>query len=352
MGKKISQFSSVLSIIGTLIGAGFASGREIINFFFNNHKVNIVFCALFLMLIYFSIIFLLKIGKKHPSLIHLNTSIYKKFQYIPTFIYLTIYFITVSSMFAAIQYLCNLLSHSWIYFIILMLIFITISNGFNSIVKLNTIFTPILIIYLTILPISFISKTHTSTNLITTNFNLTSFTNTLLYTGMNIATAIAVILPIGAKTNPKKHKFIALFSTLIISIIFLIMVIALVNLPNIQQNTQMPILNMQPQNLKLLTLILLLIATTTTLVSCAYPLVEFSESIIPNKYIATTIIIIPTLLVACMGFSNIIAYLYPIMGILGIVHLLSLGSYKILIKLKTHRHNLKKQLNNDQFISK
>lgn len=316
----ISVSAATFSILGTLIGAGFASGREILTFFGAYGYFGIGFSFLFILLCGAGIYLLLVLGSRHSSLPQLNKFVYKRAAPVADTLFLFCYFVVFSSMLAGMQVTCQNMFGDWFYLFLLLFIFVALSFGINSLLKVNNLFLPLLLVFLFVCSVISIKNGHLHVQ--TTASPAFSGASSLLYTGMNLLTSCSVLLSLGAGTNKKDHKKIAIISTLLIGVLFILLLFGLLSLPADAQSAPMPLLYMLNGNFSFFANFFLAVATFTTLLSCGYPLVQFSSSFVKNKWLASLLVLVPAVLLSTIGFSNIVSFLYPAMGVVGVVYLL------------------------------
>ena len=156
--NKINMFKVILVIIGTLIGAGFASGQEIYIFFYaygKNGILGIIICTIIMSLIIYKV---LKIINKnnistYKELINLNSKskyinvINKLLNYIINIVFVVTFYIMIAGFGA---YLNQDFGINKVYgsIIIAILCFIVFRKNVNMFVKINEYIVPVLIIFI------------------------------------------------------------------------------------------------------------------------------------------------------------------------------------------------------------
>lgn len=322
--------NSIFVIIGTIIGAGFASGKEIFTFF-NVYGIYGLFG-----LIISEIIMGLAIYKIFRLIIHYNITSYSQFiDKIITkskfmnlvicniiTIFLLISFIIMIAGFAA--YFVQELNFPYIIGAILIatLCFFTFLKDIDGIVKVNKYFIPFLIFIILLLGIknsnAFAYFTyHTSTS----NFNW--LISSLLYASYNLIIATPIL--IGLKKyidNINSVKYVT-----ILSIFFLLLMgVILFNVLNYYfidiAHVELPTIYIA-SNLgglfKYICGFVILGAIFTTAISSGYGFL--SNLNISNRkiYIFTAFIVcLMAVILSNIGFSNLLSFLYPILGMLRI----------------------------------
>ncbi len=295
-------------IIGTVIGAGFISGREILTFFQNQSIIlaSIIICILF------SIAFYMLLSVKSLP----DRKIIKVFEPLVLFTNLII----LSGMISAIDELTfsifpNLKKFPFFSIITLILSNFIISKGVDGLKKVNMFLVPIIILFL--LTVLFTKKTFNIENTI----NLNAF-SLFCYVGVNTFTSSVVFIDLGKKLSKKERIFSAVLSSFILSLLILLIYSSLSKSGDKITNSAIPMLEYLECNKSLYSIysIISYFGIVTTLISAHYPLFNFAKTFQNNKT-AKLILMVIAFAVSRFGFYNIVNYLYPITGCIGIVYL-------------------------------
>ena len=332
----------VFVIIGTLIGAGFASGQEIYLFFFSYGIKGIVGIIISSILMGFIIYKTLIIVDKYE----INT--YKDFLYIliqnktvkkvnyfnlkniinlviNIFILVT-FFIMIAGFGAYFeqQFGLNSIIGSSILAGLSFIIFLTSVKG---VVKANEILVPILILFLIIIGImnlSEINLTELGKYIIRTNQS-NYILSSILYCSYNSILLIPVLLTLKKYINNKKQIFlIGTISTLITIILAIIIFLILVRVDVDITKLEMPAVYVVSNMFRALEIIygfIILGSIFTTSISLG---TSFLKNVSKNKKSYTQIAVImciTSIVVSKIGFSNLINLLYPIFGYLGLIQI-------------------------------
>ena len=329
------MLSSLFVLIGTFIGAGFASGKEIFNFFsiFNIYS--------FLGILVFSILTFLIVYKTLQFKTMYNIHTYadllnffeKKFKYFNSKVFLKLVnFFLLISFYIMICAICTLFYDKF-YFNKFITVFITITicynvfskNNLNFIYKLNLILMPILILFFIILGI----KTTVNTNII---FDYSSFSflfliKSLLYFSYNNLLIVPILFQL--HINSKKIlRFSLLFSFIIFILMNLLNLILLVNFNEIY-NKELPVLHISASNgfiYSFLYFVIFLSAVITTMMSSGF---AFCNNITTNKKNKILFFLLASLIFSIVSFSNLINLFYTILGVVGFIQIsLILLNYK------------------------
>ena len=344
--KDSSKVISV--IIGTLIGAGFASGQEIYLFFFSYGIHGII--GIFISSILIGII----VYKTLNSVKKSNINNYK--QYLELFIELKDsknYFNTkniiniIINIFILITFFIMIAGFG-AYFeqeiginriigsiILALMVLIILRTNQRGAVKVNAVLVPILIIFIIIIcmmNIFDINIFHLKDRIIMNN-SYNYILSSVLYCSYNSILLIPVLITLKDYIKSKKQIVnISILTTIIIIIlsisIFMILTKVDVDISNLEMPAVYVISNMK-KIFKIIYGFIILGSIFTTAISLAN---SFLQNVSKNKKSYThiaTIMCITSIIISNIGFSNLINYLYPIFGFLGIIQILKLITTKI-----------------------
>ena len=324
------MLSSILVIVGTVIGAGFASGKEIFTFF-NVHGLY----GLIGLLISISIIGVV-IYKTLKIIIQNNISSYSdlintissRLHFINTIfcnivnIFLAISFVVMVAGFSA--YFAQEFNLPNIYgaAVIAILSFFTFLNSIKGMVKINKVFIPFLIFIILFLGL----KNFNSILCFEFNYGISKFNwfiSSLLYASYNLIVIFPIL--IGMKNYIKNLKQAKLISMLVcLCLFFVACTLFLLNNFYFMQikNLDLPTIFIA-SNLghicKYICGIAILGAIFTTAISSGYGFL--SNLSITNRKIyitVTTFMCLLSILLSNLGFSNLLNLLYPILGFIRI----------------------------------
>ena len=328
-------FKIVFVIIGTLIGAGFASGREIYTFFSKFGIAGIFGIAIsssFICLIVYKLLIKIKeknIENYNELLIKINKKYIKLNKIINLIVNLFLlisFFIMIACFSAYIKQIYNIPIYvsSTVFCLISGIIFL---GNINGVIKANEILVPILIFFIVYLGIKNIPylKSFNFTQLNNTNTK-GWFINSLLYVSYNSIVLIPILSNLKLnKLNKKQIKFISIFSGLFILILSILIFGLLLRGEYFIQELELPLVEISKQfgNIfKYIYGIVIIISIYTSAISAGYSLLN---NISKNKkqYILYLLIIsVIGILVSNVGFSKLVENLYPLFGILGLIQII------------------------------
>ncbi len=311
---------------GTILGAGFATGRELVSFFAKFNNMGIIGFVLACFLLALTCISILDIIHKT------NASTYKQFMYnifgkfgiYIEWFNICLLFILFSAMLAGggatISNIFNINEMVSIA-IFCIITFIALIFGKNAIININTILCPILIIGGILIGIYLYFK---ATPVF--NSNIEVIASPFIYTSYNAITTISVLFAIkDIIINKKVIIYSGLLGGIFIFLIGLFMLLPLVRDYNIIYNSSLPILDLikNENSIKNVYSFTVLSAIFTTAVSNGVALENtFKQKYNVNSISLKIIIILLGVLFSLMGFSNIVNIVYPIFGIIGMFEIL------------------------------
>lgn len=330
---KIFQIAAVF--IGTIVGAGLASGKEITEFFttFGVYSfIGIIFCGLFYV---FMGRIICKISIKYnlvsySDMIHkISPNFFGKITGITT----TFYLISSASIILAGS---GALIHQFfdIPKVIGTLIMITISAFFllretNGLIEINSIIVPTLIVTITTITLLYIFKAPESISIT----NLMSIVpkkengivvSTILYCGYNILCCSGVLVPLSASIKKSRTMTlgVSLGAILLAILCGMLNLLLMVNQPEIYQ-FEIPLLfvaNRFSTVIQALLLMVILLEMFSTEVSDVYSIGKSLEQTfkVPFKK-GIFLVLLIAFPISLIGFGNLITTLYPIFGLLSLV---------------------------------
>ena len=334
----------ICTLIGTFIGAGFASGKEIYLFFFKYQVYGILGIIVSAIFIGYIIYKVLNISKKN------NIYNYNEFlNYLIKNILIKIILINIIDVFLIISF-CIMVSgfSAFIYQefninIIIGFIFMLICSycafkrKATGIIKINNILIPIIIFIIFFIVIK-------KVNLYELNFieglngevyNISNFINnckienfkflifSILYANYNLLTIIPIVVTMSNVTKNKKEiKYISIICSIIIFILSM-SIFAILSQSNFNVgNLEMPVVFIVGRYgifYKYIYCLVVGIAIFTTAISVGYGYLQNYENN-KEKYNKKIILLILCSIIAIpIGFSKLIELLYPIFGGIGLV---------------------------------
>ena len=321
-----------------MIGAGFASGQEIYLFFFSHGIKGLIGILISSIIIGIVIYKTFQIVDKYgvetykdflEILIKKNKKFNKIINAIINIFILVTFFIMVAGFGAYFEQELgiNSLVGSSILAIITFFIFMTSIKG---VVKVNEILVPILIIFLVIIGIinlkdipiqelpNYISEINTGKY----------YLSAVLYSSYNSILLIPVLLTLKNYIKDKKQIIkIAIISSIIIFILSIIVFLLLVRVDVDITKLEMPAVYVVSNMFKILKYtygFIILGSIFTTTISLGTSFLKNTTKTQKSYTQIAGIMCITSVLISKIGFSNLINFLYPVFGYLGLLQILKL----------------------------
>lgn len=312
----------VFTFIGTIIGAGFASGQEIRKYF-----ADFGICG-FIGIIFVSMIFIfigekiMLMGRSRRAESYdeiLGYAFKCKFRIIVDYILCFFLVTTASTMFSGAGAFFSQtfgMNFSLISLIMMIITAIIVICGINKIMKISFVIVPILIILTCIISVVAFKNV---------NFNIYSglrfgnifnaLISALIYGAYNIIMGLSILPSLGNNAKDKKEiRFIASLSGIIIGVFGTIIYFALLSNYDKIQSVEIPIIVLAGNSYSFIYGISFIIAVLTTAIGCLYGVYTRFNKNIPI-FLAICFI---AYFISLFGFSVLVAKLYYAMGIFGV----------------------------------
>lgn len=326
----MNTIKTIFVIIGSIIGAGFASGKEIYEYFAKFGSISILYCLPLFFLFFILIKTYLNFGSKFKSsnlktfnIIILNSISSKKvkFNFINIFMFLT-FFILSSAMYSGLfslfkTYFPNL-NGILPFLAIFILSYLFTKGSFKFLNVISFIVVPLIIVYL------IINSTYTFNPQ-----NITIFTSEnigllpvlcLLYASQNTFLCSYILIKSGSGQTKKQQNQTAFFSALILILLIVFGIICLLSCPNSTYH-EMPfaICAFNISNIfGAVYGLIIFCAIITTYLSTLTSLKEYFKG--EKKYNKQIVMVLLIALFSLINFGVIVKYLYPIIGAFGVVY--------------------------------
>ncbi|WP_250277971.1 hypothetical protein [[Clostridium] colinum] len=312
---------------GTILGAGFATGKELVNFFAIFNKIGIVgFFIACLLLSICSIAILQAIyntkAKTYDMFLYdIFGKLGKYIQYFNTVLLFVLFSAMLAGGGATISNILSI-NEPISLAIFCIITFFALIFGKKAIININTVLCPILILGGVLIGIylQFFSSVNVFSN------NTKAIISPFIYTSYNAITTISVLFAVkNIVINRKVVVFGGLLGGIFIFFIGISMLLPLIENITYIKDAQLPILSLIENKgiIKNLYSFTVLAAIFTTAVSNGVALEDSFKNLFKIKGIYIKIGIIALgVIFSTMGFSDIVATVYPIFGYLGLFEIL------------------------------
>lgn len=324
--KKIISIMSVY--IGLVIGAGFASGREIFEFF-NLSRPNslsgIVVAALFFAIIsYITMHMANMFGCTTFDGFIENTAAFTA----PAFkLFMLVYmfcgfFVMMSGSGALIEKAFSVPSKYGI-FLLALICFVVFSFDLKGLVALNSIMVPFMVVGMLFLCISSSLDGSVPTFFQFQSIRRNPIVSAVCYVGYNTITVGAVLVPLAAQASKKQLAKAAVLSSSILGVLIFMVWSSLNLYYNLIVDSDMPLLEIASTRGKAFNIIytiVLFMALCTTAVSHGFGIMaKFKTKSKLDRMLFSAILCLGAMPFAKIGFSALITNLYSSFGFVGII---------------------------------
>lgn len=324
-------------IIGTLIGAGFASGKEIVTFFsrFGYLSVGLAVVCGYLFYVLTKMFLMSSYSLSVNNYGEVSDKLFKnKITKVLINVILTLSFLlVVSSMIAGSNALGHILIPNYNGYLISLattiVSFIVTLGGVKLMQKINLYLVPIMLILLVVTCVLSYFLVEPTNDMVFKSLELSDYFmglgSTILYVSLNLLTTCFLLIQIGRNYTQKEIHKTSVVIGITISLLIIIATVAMINSNFNIFESEMPIialaLNMST-HWAIIVSVVVWLAIFTTIVSTIYVVAEYLKKYFKSYKLSLIFSLIFAFVVSIVGFSNIVKYVYPIMGVLGLVFII------------------------------
>lgn len=321
--KYIGVFGATMTIVGAMIGAGFASGKEIWEFFARFGWVSVLLVLPLGILMFFCFLLVLGSSKNIETI----CKIHKKAAVFIDIAMFFCHFCLLSAMIAGLRVLCIQMEMPVLFLVVFCAVGILLAFGMKTIFAVSSMIIPILIGFLLSVGIWFVADAKPQAF----EFDFAHFgsvcINLILYVCMNVLSAVPILQAVGK--NCKNKKTTAFTASVCICTLFLLILVGLILNG---QSLEMPIFYLCLKKsfaLGVVCFFVLLIATITTLFSCGLEVVDCVQKLTKSRHISVFVSLLCAAFVSSFGFGKIVVFLYPVLGIFGAIYICALAFFEL-----------------------
>lgn len=326
----LRAMSVAMLIVGTMIGAGFASGKEVVTFF---GDVPNMFIALIAGILVFgcSVLFLF-VGRrvKKSDIGEVNGVVFGKARPLADVFMLFNSMTVLGAMLAGTDSLAaEFIDIRPVASIVVgLLCAFTAVKGINGVLKANAVLVPIMVVFLCVcscLAIDFPFKAMSSP--------IRPY-SIILYVSMNMILGGSVLTTVH-KLSPREIILAAATASVLIAVLLMLIMGALQS--GSAAHADMPTLVIALKSGKLMYFLCFPVigaSIFTTMLSAFKSLYDYLCSFISVKTLAAALVLTGGLIVGAFGFTNVVGKLYPIIGATGLAYLACSAWYLIKTRVK------------------
>lgn len=337
----------IFVIIGTIIGAGFASGKEVY-IFFNKYGIcgiiGILISGLILGVLIYKVLYIFLQQKEIDEYNELLNYIFvnrksNRFDIVKIVTFIINIFLLISfyimvagfSSYFKQEYGISIYITSGIFAI---LCYITLNNNIEGIIKISTALVPIIIIF--ILNLGSEDLNYSINQITNMNFFgdmlIDSVISSVLYASYNSIILIPVLISLKKYISKKNTVLIGTFTALIVILlsIFVYMILLKANVEIIKLD--LPLIYVVKQFGKIYEYLygaVIIISIFTSALSAGYSFLKNCSKTQKQYNKLLIIMCVTSVFIASIGFSELVNILYPIFGVLGIIQIYCILKIKI-----------------------
>lgn len=336
---RVSTFKVAATYIGTVVGAGFASGQETLQFFsvFGIYGLFGLVIVTFLFILFGYII--MDLGRRLKAQSHLKIVKFAGGRYVGAITDYIITFFLFGALTAMIAGAGAMFSQQfnfspiWGNLLMATITCVTVLTGLKGVINSISFVVPFLISSVLLVSIVSIFREPQVTTVVQTAQESSLIRNwwwaAILYTSYNLVLAVAVLGPLGAKAKNKKSIIKgAIIGGLGLGIGATAIYLALTKNADALLNIEIPmafIAGRISYAIQIVYIVVLLAEVYTTAVGSLYGFTaRISDITSSNTKLLIVGVSISAFIASQFGFSNLVKYLYPLVGYGGIIMLVGL----------------------------
>ena len=349
---KFSQCLMVGAVMfGSIVGAGFASGKEVWFYFAQFGWVCFPLIILAGVLLFVLGYYFLEFGKRNgiESVQQLNAKMFGKLGIVGEIIFIFSNIILLSAMLAGAGALFDIVLSQDFYryaSVFTAIIAVLISwMGFDRMVKVNLLVVPAMVGIIVIAFVYCIFNADGFTVPVVDGGEriISSIFFCILYVCSNLYFAGFIFARLGRNYSKKTNFYGSLIGAIFMVVCLLGMVVSIYLNPY-SSMSDMPLVYIASSAshiFGIITLIVVWIGIATTAVSLVYTIAIWLEKYFNSFKIASILVAIVCLIISGMGFGAIVSYFYPVLGVFGIIFMIRMVTLERKFQLK-RRKNIEK----------
>lgn len=325
-------FTLITTIIGAIIGAGFASGKEIVTFFGQFGWWSYPFMAISFLFFGFVFYVFCVVGKivKPRSLSDITKALFSKTHVVIDILLMLSMFITLAAMLAgadglAVSYWGLNYTFPWVSIATSIGVILILSGGKQNMYRTNRVVMPAIVVFIVIILFQFFifapKETVTVIDDQTLIQTLKGLSLAFLYVGLNTVSESFIIARVSENMNKKSMKIGSWATAFLVMSLVCLIYTAVINSGDMIFSSELPMVKLAYLTNSFLGnayAVILWFAILTTLVAVTYTMTSWLKQFLPNKFICTCIITLIGFILSRLGFADIVETFYPIKGVLGL----------------------------------
>lgn len=312
--SKFLFINYTMIMIGSVVGAGFATGKEVVTFFgiyskFAPHIIVVAGIGFF-----FATKAFFEAGK-HPT--------NKAVEFFFSVLIFIAEFILLSTMISALFCITNIFLSNTLLAIVLMVVSFVIGIfGLKGLLVVNVALVPLLILAIVSVSVYFMVTQGTISPLIESSNIYQRISYPFLYFGMNLFTSFPICKELGRDMTKKEINKTSIFTAVFITVCIMLIYYVIAHSSEVIFNSEMPLAILSSAispALGLVYFFVIVISILMSLISSLFILNTYHGFFKIDKFNFSLILLIFSYLLSNIGFGNIVTHLYPLIGIFGVM---------------------------------
>lgn len=317
-------------IVGTIIGAGFASGREVVAFF--GATPNMFIALITGVLVFGCSTLFLFVGRRvrKTDIGEVNSEIFGKFRPIADLMILLNSMTVLGAMLAATDSLAaEFIDLRPLPSIVLGLLCAGIAiKGIKGVIKANAVLVPLMIIVLGVSCILAIEFPFTPQTAVIKPYSV------VLYVAMNMLLSGGVLTTVH-DISPREILLSSAVAAIVIAGLLLLIMGALGSCSAAHADMPMLLIALKSgKRMYFATLPIIVASVFTTMLSAFKSVYDYVRTFVKHNVISAGLVLIAGLFVGAFGFSNVVGRMYPIIGGIGLVYIAANAVFLVKTRVK------------------
>ncbi len=327
--------SLIFVIVGTIIGAGFATGKEVAVYFTRFGYMTIpcaIMCGVFFYYINYLFLRLHRV-EKFDNYLDFSRKVFGKFSSVVNLFLCTCFIILSGSMYAginAMQFMLTGLSFPFFSLISALLCVRICVKGASALSNANLIVIPLVIVLTVIVCVKGVAQPSGYGFSVGMSSIPLSIIFCIVYIGMNMVLSGIFLSIIGKEYSAKQSKTASFVSSVMITLLIILISVCLFFNP-ILLDVDLPLLELSYSMSHVWGIIFCVmtwLAIFTTLISSTFTTINMI-TMKKNKLYIILIVVLLGYILSLFTFSKIVSILYPIIGVAGILFISTVAIFCI-----------------------
>lgn len=334
-------FSIAILMFGTLVGAGFASGKEIWVYFAKWGNISFLMIFLTALMFFLCCLLFFKFGKMFSisSVQQSNSILFKRFSFLFEFLFIFSNVLLLSSMFAGADSLfLGVLNINYRLFSVIsaLICVFVVSFGFSALSKTNAIIVPLLFVFIIVIfCFKICGEQILPFEKSLPNQVFGGLLYSVLFVCSNMFFSGFIFSKIGSVYSKKELTWGSVLGAVLLFLSLFLMTFLLLQSPE-SVSYDMPILYLATNISKgfgFFVLFVVWFGLLTTAFAILFTITNWLKSYVKNTFLCCFGASILALCLSGIGFSSFVLLVYPFIGALGFV-------YIIFVCFVTYKHNI------------